>query len=84
VRLTIFGATGGTGQRLLERTIAEGHEVTAFVRSTSRMKARHERLEVVVGDVFDPEAVKEAAESSSSGCFVPTLFARRRLVKSGG
>jgi putative NADH-flavin reductase len=60
VRLTIFGATGGTGQRLLERTIAEGHEVTAFVRNTSRMKARHERLEVVVGDVFNPEAVKEA------------------------
>lgn len=60
MRLTIFGATGGTGQRLLERTIAEGHEVTAFVRNTSRMKARHERLEVVVGDVFDPEAVKEA------------------------
>jgi hypothetical protein len=25
VRLTIFGATGGTGRRLLERAIAEGH-----------------------------------------------------------
>ena len=60
MRLTIFGATGGTGQRLLERTIAEGHEVTVFVRNTSRMKARHERLEVVVGDVFNPGAVKEA------------------------
>jgi putative NADH-flavin reductase len=53
VKLTIFGATGGTGRRLLERAIAEGHEVTAFVRNPSRMTARHERLEVVVGDVFD-------------------------------
>jgi uncharacterized protein YbjT (DUF2867 family) len=58
VRLTIFGATGGTGRRLLERAIAEGHEVTAFVRNPSRMTARHERLEVVVGDVFDPAAVE--------------------------
>jgi uncharacterized protein YbjT (DUF2867 family) len=60
VRLTIFGATGGTGRRLLERTIAEGHEVTAFVRHPSRMTARHERLEVVVGDVFDPATVERA------------------------
>jgi putative NADH-flavin reductase len=60
VKLTIFGATGGTGRRLLERAIAEGHEVTAFVRNPSRMTARHERLEVVVGDVFDLEPVEEA------------------------
>jgi NAD(P)H-binding len=60
VKLTIFGATGGTGRRLLERTIAEGHEVTAFVRNPSRMTARHERLEVVVGDVFDLGPVEEA------------------------
>jgi uncharacterized protein YbjT (DUF2867 family) len=66
MRLTIFGATGGTGQRLLERAIAEGYEVAAFVRSPSRMKARHERLEVVVGDVFDPEAVERAVAGSEA------------------
>ena len=60
MRLTILGATGGTGRRLLERAIAEGHEVTAFVRNPSRMTAHHERLEVVVGDVFDPAAVEGA------------------------
>jgi uncharacterized protein YbjT (DUF2867 family) len=40
MRLVIFGATGGTGRRLVERAIAEGHEVTAFVRKPSRMTAR--------------------------------------------
>jgi len=30
------------------------------------MKARHERLEVVVGDVFDPEAVKEAVANKDA------------------
>ena len=31
MRVVIFGSTGGTGRRLVERAIAEGHEVTAFV-----------------------------------------------------
>jgi uncharacterized protein YbjT (DUF2867 family) len=33
MRLAIFGATGGTGRHLVERAIAEGHEVTASVRN---------------------------------------------------
>jgi len=60
VRLVVFGATGGTGRRVLERAIAQGHEVTAFVRDPSRMSARHERLNIVVGDAFDPGRVQEA------------------------
>lgn len=60
MNLTIFGATGGTGRRLLERALAEGHDVTAFVRNPSRLSARHERLSVVVGDVRDASKVEEA------------------------
>jgi putative NADH-flavin reductase len=60
MRLAIFGPTGGTGRRLVERSIAEGHDVTAFVRNPSRLTARHERLHVVVGDAFDPAPVREA------------------------
>jgi putative NADH-flavin reductase len=60
MRLTIFGATGPTGLRLVERAVAEGHEVTAFVRDPSRMRASHERLSVVVGDVRDAARVEEA------------------------
>src|SRR3712207_9385569 len=59
MRLTVFGATGGTGRRLLERAIAEGHEATDFVRNPSKMTARHERLKVTVGDAFDPGRVGE-------------------------
>jgi putative NADH-flavin reductase len=60
MRLAIFGPTGGTGRRLVERAIAEGHDVTAFVRNPSRIRARHQRLRVVVGDAFDPAPVREA------------------------
>jgi putative NADH-flavin reductase len=66
MRLMIFGPTGGTGRRLVERAIAEGHEVTAFVRNPSRMGARHQRLRVVVGDAFNPEKVREAVAGNEA------------------
>ena len=33
MKLAIFGATGGTGQQLVEQALAAGHQVTAVVRS---------------------------------------------------
>ena len=66
MRLVIFGPTGGTGRRLVERAIAEGHEVTAFVRDSSRMTARHQRLKIVVGDAFDPGPVREAVAGNEA------------------
>ena len=59
MRLAVFGSTGGTGRRLVERAIAEGHDVTALARKPSRVTARHERLHLVVGDAFDPASVRE-------------------------
>ncbi len=66
MRLVIFGPTGGTGRRLVERAIAEGHEVTAFVRNPSTMNARHRRLRVVVGDALDPGKVREAVAGNEA------------------
>jgi len=66
MRLVIFGPTGGTGRRLVERAIAEGHEVTAFVRNPSKMSARHGRLRVAVGDAFDPGQVNEAVAGNEA------------------
>jgi putative NADH-flavin reductase len=37
MRLTIFGASGGTGRRLVEQALAAGHDVTAVVRDPSRL-----------------------------------------------
>lgn len=60
MRLAVFGATGPTGRRLVERAIAEGHEVRAFAREAAKLAASHERLTVVEGDAHDPESVGEA------------------------
>lgn len=66
MRVVIFGSTGGTGRRLVERAIAEGHEVTAFARNPSRVRARHRRLEVFVGDALDPSNVREAVAGNEA------------------
>ena len=66
MRLVIFGPTGGTGRRLVERAIAEGHEVSALVRNPSRMTAHHQRLKVVVGDAFDSGQVREAVAGNEA------------------
>ncbi len=75
MRVVIFGPTGGTGRRLVERAIAVGHEVTAFVRNPSRMTARHERLKVVVGDAFDAGRVGEAVAGNEA--VISVLGSRR-------
>jgi uncharacterized protein YbjT (DUF2867 family) len=33
VKIIVFGATGGTGQSLVEQALAAGHEVTVFAAS---------------------------------------------------
>jgi putative NADH-flavin reductase len=37
MRLTVFGASGGTGRRLVEQALAAGHTVTAVVRDPARL-----------------------------------------------
>jgi putative NADH-flavin reductase len=60
MKITIFGATGGTGTQLVRQGLAEGHEVTAVVRDPSRLTAGDPRAEVLRADVMDPAAIEPA------------------------
>ncbi|HLZ22316.1 MAG TPA: SDR family oxidoreductase [Ktedonobacterales bacterium] len=60
MKLTIFGATGRTGSRLVDQALAAGHDVTVLARNPSRVTLQHERLRVLRGDVLDPVAVEKA------------------------
>jgi putative NADH-flavin reductase len=60
LRLTIIGATQGTGRQLLDQALAAGHEVTALVRDPARIDTHHERLQVLRGDVLDPATLAPA------------------------
>jgi putative NADH-flavin reductase len=58
MKLVVFGATGKTGQEILDQGVAAGHEMTAFVRDAGAIGDR--KVRVITGDVFDEAAVTEA------------------------
>ena len=60
MKLLIFGATGATGRQLVEQALAQGHEVTAFVRNPAKMTTQHEKLKVVKGNIMDCHSVGAA------------------------
>jgi putative NADH-flavin reductase len=60
MRVIVFGATGNTGSALVERALAEGHTVTAFVRDPNKIKTQNERLSVVQGDALNADDVNRA------------------------
>jgi putative NADH-flavin reductase len=66
MRVVVFGATGGTGRELVGQALAQGHQVTAFVRSVSRLSPRSRDTHVVQGDVSDPAAVAGAIEDQNA------------------
>ncbi len=66
MKLIIFGATGRTGIPLVEQALSEGHQVKAFVRTPKKMPLKHDRLQLVEGDVLDEEAVEKAVKGTDA------------------
>lgn len=66
MKLTIFGSTGGTGQQLVTQACKQGHEVTAFVRNPGKFDKKHERIQVVKGDVEDFDSVKQTIKGQDA------------------
>ena len=60
MNIVIFGANGGVGSNLVERALAEGHQVTAAVRNPAAIDLTHHRLDVVPCNVLDPISVDKA------------------------
>jgi putative NADH-flavin reductase len=58
-RLGLFGASGGTGGHLIPLLLERGFRVCAVARDPSSITLRHERLEVVEGDVLDARSTAE-------------------------
>jgi putative NADH-flavin reductase len=58
MQFLVFGATGRTGAAFVRQALAAGHVVSALVRSRGTQLPAG--LEVAVGDVLDPAAVRAA------------------------
>lgn len=66
--ILVLGATGYIGSRLVPRLLEAGHDVRALVRNPEKLAgrpwAKHPRLQIVSGDLFDDASLAAA----SSGC----------------
>jgi putative NADH-flavin reductase len=60
MKLIIFGATGGTGRQCVDQALAQGHQVTAFVRQPAALAVQHPDLTIIQGDITDHDAMQRA------------------------
>ncbi|MBA3420752.1 MAG: NAD(P)H-binding protein [Thermoleophilaceae bacterium] len=58
MRVLVLGAGGASGRRIVDRALAEGHEVTAFARQPSSLEIDHSHLTAARGDVLAPETLE--------------------------
>lgn len=61
MKLLILGASGRTGQHLVQQALSAGHQVTALVRNPQKLDVKDDALTVLQGDVTDAAAVSKAA-----------------------
>ncbi|MDQ3790025.1 MAG: NAD(P)H-binding protein, partial [Actinomycetota bacterium] len=66
MRVTVFGATGGTGKQVVDQALAAGHKVTAVARNPEAVDGERDGLTVVPGDVLDAESVAAAIAGSDA------------------
>jgi len=78
MKLFIMGATGRTGEEIVQQALGRGHQVTAFVRSPDTVTFRHERLAVLKGNVTDEKQLSEAVQNHDA---VVSALGPRKVFK---
>lgn len=85
LHLLIFGATGGTGRHLVTQALAQGHLVTAFVRTPVKLTIEHPQLRVVQGDVLTYADVRAAMSGQEAVlCALGTPSSQKDTLRSAG
>jgi uncharacterized protein YbjT (DUF2867 family) len=87
MKLTIFAATGGIGQQLLEQAVAAGHEVTVVVRNPQHLPRTARPVRVVTADLAHPDRVALASAVAGADAVLSGLGQRsaadRGVVSQG-
>jgi nucleoside-diphosphate-sugar epimerase len=79
MRIFLAGATGAIGRPLVDRLVADGHEVVGTTRDEGRARALRERgAQAVVLDAFDAAAVHAAVRAAEPEVVVHQLTALPR------
>ena len=60
MKLVVLGATGGIGLEIVRQAIAQGHSVTAFVRSPEPLKPFANRITTRQGNLLNSDELAQA------------------------
>jgi putative NADH-flavin reductase len=66
MKLTVVGATGGVGRRVVSQALDADHDVTAYVRNRAKLQLTHPRLTVIAGELTDREAIRHAVAGADA------------------
>ena len=61
MKILLFGATGRTGKLLLQKALGDGHEVTAIVRTPSKLDGLGAKI--IEGTPYDKKTVEKAIDN---------------------
>ncbi|TFG70031.1 MAG: SDR family oxidoreductase [Anaerolineales bacterium] len=85
MKLVVFGSTGKTGLEIVKQSLAQGFEVTAFLRDPSRMPFTNDRLQCIAGDVLNLMDVQKAVQKPDAViCALGTNSLAKTTIRSEG
>ncbi|MGW4118367.1 NAD(P)-dependent oxidoreductase [Nocardia sp. NPDC004711] len=64
MQITVFGASGDAGSRVVAEALSRGHRVRAVARTAERLRELPAEVEVWTGNAADPADVEKAAAGS--------------------
>ena len=85
MKVIVFGATGTIGRLVVERGLADGHQVTAFARKPEKLNIKNPDLTLLAGDAIDQVAVSNAVRGHDA--VIITLgsgMSRKSVIRSQG
>ena len=66
MNITIFGASGKTGQLLVRKALSQGHMVMAYVRRKDSIELEDPNLKIIVGKLDESDKLKEAIQGADA------------------
>lgn len=69
MKITVLGATGQTGQFLVDQALQQGHTVTAVVRNPAKLTIHHDNLKVTSLSPFTAQDLTK----SKVPCFIEAV-----------
>jgi putative NADH-flavin reductase len=72
-KITLFGATGQTGNAFLSQILNSKYEITVLVRTPSKLKQTAPNLKIIEGDILNIADVEKAVSGAD---IVVSLFGR--------